>query len=109
MGPTQPASPASDEASVAANYKAVHVTVSGHVQGVGFRYFARANAARAGVFGWVRNADGGAVEIWAEGTEERLQQFIRAIRRGPTQGEVSSVTLSWQPASGNFRSFHIRD
>ncbi|MCU0520270.1 MAG: acylphosphatase [Anaerolineae bacterium] len=109
MGLTQPSSAASDAASAVPDHKAVHVTVSGYVQGVGFRYFTRASAQRSGVVGWVRNTDDGDVEIWAEGAEKRIQQFIEAIRRGPSQSEVRDVVLSWQPPLGHFRSFHIRD
>ncbi len=85
------------------------MTVSGLVQGVGFRYFTRASAQRAGVTGWVCNSDDGNVEIYAEGTDERLRQFIQAINRGPTHSQVSGVMLTWQTATGQFRSFHIRD
>ena len=62
------------------------MTVSGLGPGRRFPLLRAASAQRAGVFGWVRNTDDGTVEIYAEGTDERLQQFIQAIRRGPTQG-----------------------
>jgi acylphosphatase len=41
--------------------------IAGRVQGVGFRYFAEAAAARAGVHGWVRNLPDGSVEAFVEG------------------------------------------
>lgn len=90
-------------------HKAVHLTVHGRVQGVGFRYYTRVNAQRLGVYGWVRNRADGTVEIWAEGTEDRLQAFIEGVRAGPSHGEVDSVDLEWQTPTGRDRSFHIRD
>src|SRR4051794_12086895 len=57
--------------------------VTGRVQGVGFRYFTRAEAMREGLHGWVRNAADGGVEITAEGDREALDRFERAVRRGP--------------------------
>jgi len=41
---------------------AKHVVVHGGVQGVGFRWFAREEAARLGITGWIRNRDDGTVE-----------------------------------------------
>jgi acylphosphatase len=88
--------------------KAAHITVRGRVQGVGFRYFTRYNAQRHGVVGWVRNKDDGTVEIWAEGTEKRLNAFLKDVRRGPTQAWVRDVNLSWEQPKGDARSFSVR-
>ena len=43
-----------------------HVTVHGLVQAVGFRYYARAEAQRLGVSGWIRTRVDGAVEAEIE-------------------------------------------
>ncbi|MGC9349861.1 MAG: acylphosphatase [Anaerolineae bacterium] len=88
--------------------KAVHITVCGRVQGVGFRYFTRHNAERHGVVGWVRNNNDGTVEIWAEGTEKRLNAFVKDVRRGPTHAWVRDVDLSWESPKGETRSFRVR-
>jgi acylphosphatase len=84
------------------------MTVHGRVQGVGFRYYTRTNAQRLGVYGWVRNRADGAVEIWAEGTEDRLRSFIGKIREGPTHGIVDRVDLDWAEPTGEDRTFRIR-
>lgn len=88
--------------------KAVRAVVRGAVQGVGFRYFTRVSAERAGVSGWVRNREDGTVEIRAEGTEDRLKQFLKAVRRGPTHAHVTDVDVKWEPPTGRDRSFRIR-
>ncbi len=88
--------------------KAIHAIVRGTVQGVGFRYYTRVNAQRAGVSGWVRNREDGTVEIRAEGTEERLKQFLKAVRRGPTHAHVKDVDVEWKAPTGQDRSFRIR-
>ena len=46
---------------------AFDATVTGRVQGVGFRYCACREADRLGLTGWVRNSDEGDVEVHAEG------------------------------------------
>jgi hydrogenase maturation protein HypF len=54
--------------------EARHITISGRVQGVGFRPFVYRLAHLHGISGWVRNVDG-SVEIHAEGTPAQLQRF----------------------------------
>jgi acylphosphatase len=70
---------------------AFYARVCGRVQGVGFRYSAIREACRLGVKGWVRNAAGGDVEVWAEGGKERLAAFLAWLRRGPEFSRVDSV------------------
>jgi acylphosphatase len=65
--------------------------ISGRVQGVGFRYFARRIATRLGIAGWVRNLPEGRVEAVAEGTPDALARFEDELRRGPTLAVVDAV------------------
>ena len=67
--------------------------ISGHVQGVGFRYFTQDAARREGLHGFVRNNDDGTVEAVAEGESESLERFERAIRRGPSRSRVENVLI----------------
>ena len=85
----------------------VHLTVSGRVQGVGYRYYTYDEAVRIGVVGYVRNLYDGGVEVVAEGTTEQLHELIRALRRGPAFARVVEVRENWQPATGKFREFRI--
>jgi acylphosphatase len=68
-----------------------HVEVSGIVQGVGFRWFARQAGRRHHLAGWVRNRADGSVEIAAAGNEPELQRFLDEIRHGPDGARVSAV------------------
>ena len=67
--------------------------ISGRVQGVGFRYFTEAAAAREGIFGWVRNTPDGRVEVVAEGDAEALQRFERSLGHGPRGARVERVEV----------------
>jgi len=67
--------------------------VSGHVQGVGFRFFAQDAARREGLHGYVTNQDDGTVEVKAEGEAEALERFERALRRGPSRSRVENVMI----------------
>ena len=65
--------------------------ISGRVQGVGFRYFTEAAAAREGLHGWVRNLPDGRVEIDVEGEAEAMERFERNVSHGPPGARVSDV------------------
>jgi acylphosphatase len=81
--------------------------ISGRVQGVGFRLFARDAAAVEGIRGWVRNLPNRSVEIHAEGDFEALMRFERAIRRGPRGSRVDDVLADPEPPSGAYDRFRI--
>ena len=65
--------------------------VSGTVQGVGFRFFAKHKATAIGLHGWARNLDDGRVEVYAIGTESQLSDLAAALHLGPAMAEVRSV------------------
>lgn len=70
----------------------VHLEVVGRVQGVGFRWFVRESARRAGLAGWVRNHDDGRVEIAASGTPTAIEELRTVARTGPPGAQVERVT-----------------
>ena len=72
-------------------HTAFYARVKGKVQGVGFRYSAIREAERLKINGWVNNAANGDVEVWAEGPQEKLELFLRWLRRGPQFSRVDSV------------------
>ncbi|PPL18820.1 acylphosphatase [Microterricola pindariensis] len=76
---------------------AKHVLVHGLVQGVGFRYTARAEAERLGVSGWVRNRSDGAVEAEVRGGAEAVAHMLDWLGRGPLGSDVSSIEVSDAP------------
>ena len=67
--------------------------VSGRVQGVGFRFFARRAAESAGVAGWARNLPDGRVETVVEGEDSAVERYLEKVRRGPMGGRVDGVEV----------------
>ncbi|MGB6198651.1 MAG: acylphosphatase [Candidatus Acidiferrales bacterium] len=65
--------------------------ISGMVQGVGFRFFARRQATRLGIAGYTRNLADGRVEVYAVGTAEQLQSLAGELARGPRTSSVERV------------------
>jgi len=66
--------------------------VSGMVQGVGYRYFARGAAMRMGITGYVRNLQDGRVEVYAVGPSTLLMAFRVELERGPRGASVSGLS-----------------
>ena len=87
--------------------KSIRITVTGLVQGVGFRYFARRAAQTLGVSGWVRNRPDGSLEVLAEGDEEALHALVRKLREGPLGAKVVGVTVEDAMVQG-FARFEVR-
>ena len=83
--------------------------ISGRVQGVGFRYFAKDVADREGVTGWVRNLPDGRVEALVEGEQDAVTRVERLLWQGPGGARVSAVAVDdTEPASGAYHEFSVR-
>lgn len=88
--------------------ESLHAVISGYVQGVGFRYSARAQALRLGLCGWVRNRADGTVEAWFEGPRPQLELALDWCRTGPRGASVSDVKIEWGAGEGRYETFEIR-
>jgi acylphosphatase len=75
--------------------------VSGHVQGVGYRYFVRGLAFDAGLAGSARNLPDGRVEVVLEGDDASLGTAIAALSGPEAPGSVSRVDVRHEPAQGS--------
>ncbi len=85
----------------------LRMTLSGRVQGVGFRYFVLETAMNLGLTGWVRNTWDGKVELVAEGSRVDLELLRNKAGQGPSGAFVTDVQESWEAATGQFNSFHV--
>jgi acylphosphatase len=85
----------------------LHILYSGRVQGVGFRYTARATAPGFEVTGTVRNLPDGRVELTAEGRRDELEAFQRAIRESGLGSLIKHEEVHWSDATNEFIGFEI--
>jgi acylphosphatase len=74
--------------------KAVHLRITGVVQGVGFRYWTARQAQRRGLRGWVRNRSDGTVEALIIGADAIVDEMTRLCGTGPRLAEVTGVDSS---------------
>jgi acylphosphatase len=77
--------------------RAMRYTVTGRVQGVGFRYFVQRAATELGVTGSVRNRADGSVEVHAEAEAETLDRLAQRLRQGPALARVDHVASAPAP------------
>ncbi|MEO5955858.1 MAG: acylphosphatase [Nitrospiraceae bacterium] len=83
------------------------LSVTGRVQGVGYRAFAFRVASQRGLYGGVRNLDDGRVELEVEGTKEQIALLIEDAKTGPPASRVTAVEVEWSPATGRFSDFQV--
>lgn len=87
--------------------KRIRMSVSGQVQGVGFRPFVHRVAQSLGLRGFVRNTPDGAV-VEVEGAERQLGEFrIRFTAEKPVLAEIRAVTNEPVPPRLNETEFSI--
>ena len=87
--------------------EALKLTVTGVVQGVGFRPFVYREALSHHISGWVLNTVEGVI-IHAEGQTNDLDAFVIALsERSPAAAQVREIAIEEIPFEG-FKEFEIR-
>ena len=71
--------------------EAVHVSISGRVQGVWFRGWTCEQARQLGLTGWVRNRRDGTVEAVFSGAPDAVRRMIERCHEGPPAARVDGV------------------
>jgi len=85
----------------------LRLIIEGRVQGVWFRESTRKAAQRIGVYGWVRNRPDGAVEVVAEGAEDKVRELAAWCRQGPPSARVAGVHETEEAFQGEFTGFDV--
>ncbi len=84
------------------------ITVSGRVQGVGYRFYCLKTARLLDIRGSVRNASDGTVEIFATGSEGNLHEFIHMLRKGPMFAQITEIDIQTIATSTKEDDFQIK-
>ena len=82
--------------------------VEGRVQGVGFRWWARARALELGLAGWAENLEDGRVRVVAEGAAASCAKLLALLEGDDTPGRVVRVTYRWDEPRGDLSGFAER-
>lgn len=88
--------------------KKVKMTVTGRVQGVGFRFTTKMAADRLKIGGLVKNLADGSVYIEANGTASQLETFVKLIKASPSpSGKVDQLELVEDPSLPTRNNFDV--
>ncbi|MEK9177917.1 MAG: acylphosphatase [Patescibacteria group bacterium] len=87
--------------------KQIKAIISGRVQLVMYRDFARRKAKELGIVGMVENFPDGTVLVVAEGEKEVLDKYISTLEKGPILARVDNVSVAWGEPNGTFSDFMI--
>ncbi|NRG19218.1 acylphosphatase [Rhizobiales bacterium] len=87
------------------NIKSLHISISGLVQGVGYRAWMARTASAAGLSGWVRNRYSGEVEAVICGPANAIDLMIDAAKMGPKGARVDELLILSEATQldGDFR------
>jgi acylphosphatase len=86
----------------------IHVTISGRVQGVGYRAWLHARASALGLSGWVRNRRDGTVEAMIHGPSETVARLLAECRNGPRAARVDGIEYAETVDATPAATFEVR-
>jgi acylphosphatase len=84
------------------------IYVSGYVQGVGYRIFAKRNADALGLKGYAANLRDGRVKILVGGRRGDIDKYLEKLQEGPRLSSVKDLSTEWIEQSANFDRFVIK-
>lgn len=87
--------------------KRIECEISGRVQLVMYRDFAKRQAKSLGIVGSAENLKNGNVYVVAEGEEESLGIFLCNLKNGPPFSKVTNAEERWLQVTGEFKDFNI--
>lgn len=87
--------------------KTLHIIVKGSVQGVGFRASSKHHADKLGVHGCVKNLSDGSIEIYAQGNEKPLEEFVGLVKESKGLAKVEHILVEEYSSPKNYSNFEI--
>ena len=94
---------------MASNLVKAEITVSGLVQGVGFRYFVYSKAQNLELNGYTKNLFTGEVVSVVEGERYLIEELIDYVKIGPSRSHVKSHSVNWFEYKNEFDIFEIKN
>lgn len=88
--------------------KAYEINITGDVQGVSYRYFARTVAENLLLAGWAQNEDDGSVTVMVQGREQNVQEMIDWCKTGSPMSTVEKVEAKEVATVTDLKGFEIK-
>ena len=86
---------------------AIHISIYGEVQGTGFRSWSKEQAKKFSLSGWVRKASDGSIEIFTQGEEEKINDFVSLCWDGPNMAFIDEVLVKDTNPEDSISKFEI--
>lgn len=87
------------------NLETVLVSVSGRVQGVGFRAAAVRQAHTLNLGGWVRNTNNNTLEALLQGQHDDIDRMLSWLLTGPPAAKVDNVVSQTEATERRYDRF----
>lgn len=87
--------------------KSLKLTISGLVQGVGYRYFCYKKAIQYNIKGYAKNLYNGNVEVLAQGNEGLIKDFVIELNIGPHYASVKTINAEEIETEKVYEDFSI--
>ena len=84
-----------------------HISIYGEVQGSGYRAWAKEQSSKLNLTGWARKASDGSIEIFAQGEEEKINDFVSLCWDGPNMAFIDEVLVKDASPDNSISSFEI--
>lgn len=88
--------------------RTVKLIITGDVQGVFYRHFAKKTAEKMGISGWTKNENDGTVTVVAQGSEEQIERYIQWTKEGSPMSKVEEVKVEEMEAQEGLLGFVIK-
>jgi acylphosphatase len=87
--------------------KEIYCRIKGSVQGVGFRWTVVEHAEKNHIKGVVKNLSDGSVEIYAQGSEKNIEQFLKNLHAQPGNAIIQSLKVDDLKSLNTYSEFKI--
>lgn len=88
--------------------KAILIIVTGDVQGVSYRYWAKKEAEKLGLSGWAKNEHDGTVSVFVQGPEDSLKNYLEWTKEGSPLATVEGVETKDSAVDENINRFEVK-
>jgi len=89
--------------------KGKEITISGKVQGVGFREFIRREVGKlGGLAGYAKNLKSGDVKVVISGEDKKIKTLVEKCKKGPLLAYVKNISVENIETEEDFDSFFVK-
>lgn len=79
------------------------ITITGDVQGAGYRSYLIMAARKSGLEGYAENLPNGVVNVVCEGEKEKIEEFVSKIKIKNEVVEVENIKVKYDKPAGEFK------